>query len=239
MGRKRKEITEIIEPKIKVPTNWTTGSLKIAFGLKDILENYPLLDKWTLVKTEEVSVAERERLEILRLRLLKNFRYWNEETLKMKFISPILELIDYDFDDFQTLFDTEIKGTVEGIDLKAVTDFTIARAIDDVIDTPYFYFHVEPKRNPDKAGEYKRKMDNTDDPIAQILIPSLIAMELNQDNQPIYGCHVIGEMWYFMLVNGREYAIAKGIDATDKKGLERIFLILKKVRTIIESFSKK
>jgi hypothetical protein len=236
MGRKPKEV---IETKVKIPTNWSTGSLKIAFGLKDILENYPLLDKWMLVKTEEISTPERERLEVLRLRLLKNFRYWNEETLKMKFISHILELIDYDFDDFQTLFDTEIKGAVDGVDLKAVTDFTIARAIDDVIHTSYFYFHVEPKQNLDKGGGYKRKLNNTDDPIAQVLIPSLIAAELNQDNQPIYGCHVVGEMWYFMLVNGREYAIAKGIDATDKKGLERIFLILKKVRTIIESFSEK
>jgi hypothetical protein len=217
MAKDKKEIKPV----------WTTGSLKITFGLKEILENYPLLDEWVAVDTEEVSVAERERLEVLRLRLLKNFRSWNEETLKMKFISPILELIDYDFEDFQTLFDTEIKGTVDGIDLKVVTDFTVARAIDDVIQTPYFYFH-----------EYKRKKNNTDDPIAQVLIPSLIATELNQDNQPIYGCHVIGEMWYFMLVNGREYAIAKGIDATDKKGLERIFLILKQIKKIIQEYGK-
>ena len=217
MGKDKKE----------TKTTWTTGALKIVFGLKEILENYPLLDQWIAVETEAITSSERNRLEVLRLRLLKNFRSWNEETLKMKFVAPILELIDYDFDDFQTLFDTEIKGSVDGIDLKVITDFTLAQAIDDVIQTPYFYFH-----------EYKRKKNNTDDPIAQVLIPSLIATQLNQNNLPIYGCHVIGEMWYFMLVNGREYAIAKGIDATDTKGLERIFLILKKVKYIIQEYGK-
>ena len=201
---------------------WTTGLLKITFGLTEIVENYPLLDEWIGSSEEKITLAEQERLDVLRLRLLKNFRSWNEETLKMKFISPLLELIDYDFGDFQSLFDAEMKGVVDKTELKCITDFMLAKTVDDVIQTPYFYFH-----------EYKRKKNNSDDPIAQVLIPSLIAETLNEEKFPIYGCHVIGEMWYFMIVNGREYAIAKGIDATDNNGLMRIFLILRKVRTSI------
>ena len=91
-----------------------------------------------------------------------------------------------------------------------------------MIESPYFYFH-----------EYKRKKNKADDPIAQVLIPSLIAQEINNDQKPIYGCYVIGEMWYFMLVNGREYAIDKGLNALKLDELERIYLILQKVKSLI------
>ena len=104
---------------------WTTGLLKITFGLTEIVENYPLLDEWIGSSEEKITLAEQERLDVLRLRLLKNFRSWNEETLKMKFISPLLELIDYDFGDFQSLFDAEMKGVVDKTELKCITDFML------------------------------------------------------------------------------------------------------------------
>ena len=141
----------------------------------------------------------------------------------MKFIALLLDLVNYDsISDFQTLFDAEVKGFVDNIELKCIADFTVAKTIEDLIESPYFYFH-----------EYKRKKNKADDPIAQVLIPSLIAQEINNDQKPIYGCYVIGEMWYFMLVNGREYAIDKGLNALKLDELERIYLILQKVKSLI------
>ena len=140
----------------------------------------------------------------------------------MKFISLLLHQVQYDNDDIQVLYDAEIKGKVDSINLKAIADFTVARTVEDVVQTPYFYFH-----------EYKRKKNNADDPIAQVLIPSLIAQSQNNDNQPILGCYVIGELWYFMVLHGKEYAIGKGLDATNIDGLSHIFKILRKIKTII------
>lgn len=208
----------------KEKTDWTVGLLTKTFKLSKVLENYALLDDWLNVQ-DDLSDRDKVELERIRLPLLKNFNNWNEETLKMKFIALLLDLVNYDeIGDFQTLFDAEIKGTVDNIELKCIADFTVAKTIEDLIENPYFYFH-----------EYKRKKNKADDPIAQVLIPSLIAQEYNRDQKPIYGCYVIGEMWYFMLVNGREYAIDKGLNALKSNELEKIFLVLKKVKNIIVS----
>ena len=43
----------------------------------------------------------------------------------------------------------------------------------------------------------------------------------------------MGEMWYFMLLNGREYAIDKGLNALKSDELEKIYLILQKVKSMI------
>lgn len=206
----------------KEKIEWTVGLLTKTFKLSKVLENYPLLDDWLTIQ-DTVTEHEKTELEKIRKPLLKNFNHWNEETLKMKFIALLLDLVNYDeIGDFQTLFDAEIKGVVDKIELKCITDFMVAKTIEDLIENPYFYFH-----------EYKRKKNKADDPIAQVLIPSLIAQEINQDEMPIYGCYVIGEMWYFMLVNGREYAIDKGLNALKSDELAKIYLILKKVKKII------
>ena len=206
----------------KEKTDWTVGLLTKTFKLSKVLENYALLDEWLTVEND-LSDRDKAELERIRLPLLKNFNNWNEETLKMKFIALLLDLVNYDeIGDFQTLFDSEIKGFVDNVELKCIADFTVAKTIEDLIENPYFYFH-----------EYKRKKNKADDPIAQVLIPSLIAQEVNADQKPIYGCYVMGEMWYFMLLNGREYAIDKGLNALKSDELEKIYLILKKVKNII------
>jgi hypothetical protein len=202
--------------------DWTVGLLTKTFKLSKVLENYHLLDEWLTVENV-LTEKEKVELERIRLPLLKNFNNWNEETLKMKFIALLLDLVNYDeIKDFQTLFDAEIKGVVDNIELKCIADFTVAKTIEDLVENPYFYFH-----------EYKRKKNKADDPIAQVLIPSLIAQTVNDDQKPIYGCYVIGEMWYFMLLNDREYAIDKGLNALKSEELQKIYLILKKVKDII------
>ena len=207
-------------------TSWTTGTLTKTFDLKRVLENYPLLDEWLDI-SEKVSADDNKKLERLRLKLLQNVNSWNEETLKMRFIALVLDMVEYETTDFEPLFDNEMSGIVDNIELKVITDFMIAHTVDDVIEKPYFYFH-----------EYKRKKKGHDDPIAQVLIAMLIAQEKNQDGLPIYGCHVIGENWYFMLLHGREYAIDKGLNATKTDDLHQIFLILKKFKTILMALSE-
>jgi hypothetical protein len=209
----------------KEKIEWTVGLLTKTFSLSKVLENYFLLDDWLAVENK-LNAQEKTELERIRLPLLKNFNSWNEETLKMKFIALLLDLVNYDeIGNFQTLFDAEIKGVVDGVELKCIADFTVAQTIEDLIESPCFYFH-----------EYKRKKNRADDPIAQVLIPSLIAQEINDNATPIYGCYVIGEMWYFMLVNGREYAIDKGLNALKSDELEKIYLILKKVKTKLKNY---
>jgi hypothetical protein len=98
----------------------------------------------------------------------------------------------------------------------------VASGIGELIKAPYFCFH-----------EYKRKKRNPDDPVAQVLVAMLLAQEFNKNDKPIYGCHIIGEMWYFMVMQAKEYAIAKAFDASDLQDLCQIVSILRTFKEIL------
>jgi hypothetical protein len=199
---------------------WTHGLIRKTFALQKIEEGYPLLEDWISVNNN-LTELEIEMLEKRRKKLLKNVNGWNEETLKMKFIAFILDMADYDVDQFQGVFEAEMAAIVQGYSLKVIADFTVATVIEELIEYPYFYFH-----------EYKQKK-NAKDPIAQVLLAMLIAQEKNQDSKPIYGCHVIGELWHFMVIHGREYSIHKGFNATNPDELQKILLILRKFKDVL------
>jgi hypothetical protein len=138
------------------PIVWTHGLIRKTFALHKIEEGYPLLEDWVSV-TNNLTEVEVAMLEIRRKKLLKNVNAWNEETLKMKFIAFILDMADYDIDQFQGIFEADMSAVVQGYPLKVIADFTVAIVIEDLIEYPYFYFH-----------EYKQKK-NAKDPIAQVL----------------------------------------------------------------------
>lgn len=64
---------------------------------------------------------------------------------------------------------------------------------------PFFFIH-----------EYKREKGTADDVIARVLSAMLVAQELNEKEQPIYGCYVMRRFWFFLVLTGKEYAISSG-----------------------------
>ncbi|MFK7982038.1 MAG: hypothetical protein AB8G86_18810 [Saprospiraceae bacterium] len=38
----------------------------------------------------------------------------------------------------------------------------------------------------------------------------LVAQKLNNNDKPIYGSYVIGRLWFFVVLVGKEYAITSG-----------------------------
>ena len=204
----------------KVVINWTTGLIRETFKIDKKGDDFPLLVRWLDVHND-LTDEEKQLLEKRRRKLLPNVQGWNEETLKMKFIALILDMVDYDSELYQGVFEAELSAVVQNHALKVITDFTVAKVTDDFIQHPYLYFH-----------EYKPKK-RTKDPVAQVLLASVIAQELNQDNQPVYGCVVFGELWHFMVVHGSEYALSEGYQATNTDDLQKILLILRKFKDIL------
>ena len=202
---------------------WTEGSVSDVFNLERVFGDYQLLTYWLGLESA-ISREESVILERLRGQLERDVNGWNEETLKMKFIAFIIGLVDYDIGNIHSIFDAEISAVVESHPLKVVTDFMVAKTKLDLIQTPYFYFH-----------EYKRKKRNADDPVAQVLLAMLIAQEKNKNGKPLYGCHIIGEFWYFMVMEGKQYSIAPAFDATNAVHLQRILMILRGFKQILES----
>jgi len=60
----------------------------------------------------------------------------------------------------------------------------------------------------------------------------LVAQELNKNQHPIYGCYILGRDWFFMVLQGRQYAISEVYAAT-KEDIFDIFRILKGLKAII------
>ena len=200
--------------------NWVEGLIAKTFGLKNVLDGFPLLDAWLKVDND-LDAATIEELEKRRLRLRKRVNGWNEETLKMKFIAFILDMVDYDTDDLEGVFDAELKGTVQGKQLSVVADYALCSYTFDFKEQPYFYFH-----------EYKPRK-KTKDPFAQLLLAMLIAQEKNEVQRPLYGCAVVGELWYFMSLDGKTYSISNGYVAANADDLQSILLILRKFKHIL------
>ena len=200
--------------------NWTEGLIVKTFGLIKTFDAFPLLDNWLKVENN-LTPRDNEELEYRRWQLLKKVNSWNEETLKMKFIAFILDMVRYDTDELEGIFDAEMKGVVKGQRLSVVADYALAKTTFDLKEQPYFYFH-----------EYKPRKQ-AKDPIAQLLLAMLIAQEKNDIQRPLYGCVVIAENWYFMVLDGLDYAVSTPFVSTISGDLQTILLILRKFKDIL------
>ena len=137
------------------------------------------MQKWLDAETC-LNAGEQYLFDLVFADACKNIDGWHEEDLKMKLICFVLRLGHLvDNEQFHTYFERTIETTVDGHFLKVKTDFMLAKGILDMPQVPYFHFQ-----------EYKRQTDPNGDPIAQVLEAMLIAQEINQDKQPIYGAYV-------------------------------------------------
>ena len=195
--------------------------MRDTFGLQRKFEDFPLLDKWLAVKNN-LTEAEKTSLESLRSTLYRNVDFWNEETLKMKFIAFILGMVNYSSEEYQSFFDAELEAVVEGYPLKNRADFVVATATADFIKAPYFCFH-----------EYKRERKQSDDPIAQVLMAMLIGQTKNPKPRPIYGCYVMGRNWFFMILDGKDFIVSNAFNATETEDLQQILLVLREFKVIL------
>ena len=100
----------------------------------------------------------------------------------------------------------------------------LAKGILDMPQIPYFHFQ-----------EYKRQTDPNGNPVAQVLEAMLIAQEINENQQPIYGAYVIGKFWNFMMLDGKTYSISKTFDCTEHNELMQIIATLRNFKLMLEN----
>lgn len=191
-----------------------------AFGLQRLREPQPLLEEW-LSATGEMSQEEQNLLDKVSIKLIDNADSWNEEELKMQFISIIILLADFDAP-IRTYYDREISETIGEYFLSCKSDMMLSKGIGEMIKTPYFFLH-----------EYKREKKYSGDPIGQMLGGMLIGQEKNKHLKPVYGCYVQGRFWFFAVLDKNQYHISKAFDASDMDDAKKIIYILRKLKIII------
>ena len=203
--------------------------LEKTFGLRQI-RKMSVMDEWLqkakLTKSSEKEVAF---LSLLQELLILNAS-WNEQELSLHFIGPIFSLVNftepYQFNLFAERFiaATVVSEKNEPILLSGKPDEFIASGYREP-ELPYFCFN-----------EFKKETEMKGDPAGQALAAMLVGQTLNENRTPLYGCYVIGRDWYFMSLQGKQYCISQGYDATTEH-ITSIFCILKELKEIIRQLT--
>ncbi len=183
------------------------------------IETCPALTDW-LNSYAETSDLERPMLGLYRQTLQRYVHDWNEMELIHHFIGPLFTLVNFSTHKFSLFLERSFSGTVDGIELGGNPDSVIASGYRSP-EKPYFCFQ-----------EYKRERDPKGDPAGQVLAAMLVAQEINEHQYPVYGCYVVGELWHFVLLQGKEYGISRSYMATGDDIFE-IFGVLKRLKQII------
>ena len=150
-------------------------------------------------------------------------KYYNEENLKIKFLSPILNDIDFTIEDKQIkdFYESKIIYKNEKFILEGTADFTVSKG-DVKALKPYFFIQ-----------EFKKGQINTD-PEPQLLAELISAIELNNWIE-IKGAYIVGAIWNFVVLQklGKDkyqYFVSENYDSTkieDLKGIYRNLVFVK------------
>ncbi|MEY4904019.1 MAG: hypothetical protein RLZZ292_1834 [Bacteroidota bacterium] len=209
-----------------VKKNYTEAEMIDTFGLTRLVSTQtPRMVDWLDAELPVLTPFESYLFEIKFKEVKENVIGWNEEELKMEFISPLMIIVDLkSTDKYRVFYERNLAHTIEGNPLSVKVDYMIATGILDLYKKPYFYFQ-----------EYKPQKRPSGDSMGQLLQAMMIAQATNSDEKPIYGCEIIGSTWNFVILESKTYCISKKYDCTERNELLQIIAILRKFKHILET----
>ncbi|MEO0042202.1 MAG: hypothetical protein RL329_1650 [Bacteroidota bacterium] len=204
---------------------WLAEEVEITFGVQK-RKTLPLLDEW--MNAQEVfNALEMNQIERLRNRIAEKADEWNEDELKMQFIALLLDIVDYNSSTQYGVFSQRpLLATIQGKKVNGVIEYMLAQGR-QIPRKPFFFFH-----------EYKQETKRNSDPKGQLLISMLAAQTLNDTTQPLYGCYVVGRFWFFLILDGNQYAVSDAFTASQSKDIFKIVSILRSVKIYINNLFK-
>ena len=201
----------------------TIPFLEKRFGLveNDELES---LSNW-LSMDSELSEFQKMSLLFHQKELKFNIWNWNEQELSLHFIGPMISLSEFSTNAFNIFAQRTLSGIIDDVELSGKPDGIIAKGRREP-EIPYFCFQ-----------EYKKELDPDGHPLPQVLGAMLVGQTLNLENQPMYGCYVIGKMWTFVVLENKKYSTSESYDATSDE-IFTIFKILLNLKKKIEKLTE-
>jgi hypothetical protein len=202
--------------------SWETQDLEELFGLERVKQMH-LLDDW-LAATTTLDSYTQKRVETLKEKIFEFVEFWNEDELKLQCISKIVDFADYDnIKPFNMFSQRSISATINNIEIGGRVDFVLAKGRQKPMK-PYFFIH-----------EYKQESKRgSTDPKGQLLSEMLVAQVRNEGKMPVYGCYVLGRSWFFVILNGKEYAVSNAYNASNDD-IYTVIAILRKVKEYIQN----
>jgi hypothetical protein len=199
-----------------------TDTILVHFDLRRLRQG-TLIDKWT-TSTGSLNEYEMERVEKLYQKALKSGDGWNEEELKMKFVSLVFDIADIEVEDkIASFYERSMADTVKDAKISVICDCLLATPAG--IATPRMpYFFLQ---------EFKKQKGDSNDPEAQMLAAMLVAQHRNADSNPVYGAWLVGSIWNFTLLVGTDYFVSRKFDASDRLDLIQIISVLRALKILI------
>lgn len=199
---------------------WTIEEVEDTFQIVPVEEG-ALLKEW-LVPTCAILAEEQQQLDELRHKLRLDVWDWNEFELEIKFIGPLLALVDFDQERYKSFWERQLSTSFNNETLSGNVDFIVAQG------------RRSPKHPLFFLNEFKKERDASNDPLGQLMVAMVAAQNINDDGNPVYGAYVIGRHWYFAVLQGSEYSVSLGHNVS-KDEITDVFCILKQTKTIIET----
>ncbi len=200
--------------------DWKFEQIQNEFGYKRYYKNFALLETWQACQ-EPINPAETERLEQLRERLFYYAETWNEDELKFMFISQLMELVNFYSEHYKIFTQRKFAAVIGEWEVNGLVDFVVANGL-QTPSQPFFFLH-----------EYKQESKRDNDPLGQLLIEMVVAQQQNEAKFPLYGCYVVGRFYFFVMLNGQEYAVSPAFDASSSD-IMSIFCMFRFVKRYIE-----
>ncbi len=182
-------------------------------------------DKFSEWFTAEFEISKEDILFLEKL-IKKHSIYvpsYSEENLKVKFIAPILNQVDFiqENNNLNDFYDAALYAKVNGIDLNGFADYMVAKGSDEP-EKPHFFLQ---EFKPSQVG---KKVDDQ-------LFAELIAAITINDTNIMRGCYVIGRNWNFVIMekdeNNNYFAhISKQFDSLEIDDLKQIYKNLQIVK---------
>jgi hypothetical protein len=212
-------------PRAPKKINYSEADLIKIFKLNRVVElQTPEMARWLATPVVQLNIHEQYNFDRILPLAIRNIDSWNEEDLKMMFISQILPLGHLlPNGRYSTFYEKTISAVVDEIPLVTKTDFMVATGVFNKPENPYFHFQ-----------EYKPSKP-TGDSMAQLLEAFLIAQETNKNGKPLYGIEIVGDTWRFVTFKHRTYCVSNKFISTNKDDLMRIIAILRHFIFILET----
>ena len=193
-------------------------------GLVDIKQkiNESVFDNWFAFK----MTFNDNLIDFLSNLINKNkslMKSYNEEDLKVKFIIPLLNRVDFlsYSNEFRDFYELAIKYQNDKFIFNGTTDFVVSKGLFES-QKPYFFIQEFKKGQTDGYPE------------PQLLAELISAVELN-DERKMKGAYIVGAIWNFVILEklGKDkyqYFVSENYDSSkigDLKGIYRNLVFVK------------
>lgn len=195
--------------------DWEYSQIHKEFGYTRHYEGFAPLEDW-FKADEPITDDEKDFLLDLSKRLFYNAESWNEDELKFFFISPLVHLVNFQHKHYKAFTQRKFATVIGEWQVNGIVDFVLARG-EQHPEQPFFFLH-----------EYKQERKRDNDPLGQLLIEMLVAQQLNEGQNPLYGCYVIGRYHFFVVLDEQDYSVSRSYDSS----IEDILTIFRMFRFV-------